>query len=241
MGLLSLLFSFHGRINRLQFWLGSLGVAFVVIAVTVMTLVSMAASTGPIDKSGAGLAPFLAVIATGALTIAPVWLVGAWCNLALQTKRFHDRGRSGYWTLLPLLPAGMSVSTLMGSIATGAPLEAFAVSGPVLLSWAINLWFFIDLGCLPGTSGPNRFGDPPGAPRSNAPATSGSPVPRPGASIPGLAKAPATAPAVNSLGNAEQAIARAIAQQSAPAPAARPANANATAATPSGFGRRATR
>lgn len=244
MGLFSLLFSFNGRINRLQWWLGSLGVAFVVILTTVMVLVSMATSAGPIEKSNAGAAQFLATIASAALVILPVWLIGAWCSLALQAKRFHDRGRTGYWTMLPMLPAGMSMSAVMGSIATGAAPDAFAVSGPVLLSWAINLWFFVELGCLPGKPEANKYGDPPGAPRSNAP--SNSPAPRAAApSMPGFSKSLAAAPAANSLGAAEQAIARAIAQQgaAAPAPVARAANANtpASPSTPAGFGRRTAR
>jgi len=46
-------------------------------------------------------------------------------------KRYHDRDKSGWWILILFIP-------LVGFI-----------------------WFLIELGCLPGTPGPNRFGPDP--------------------------------------------------------------------------------
>jgi len=46
-------------------------------------------------------------------------------------KRWHDRDKSGWWMLIVLIP-------LVGLI-----------------------WFLVELGFLPGTPGPNRFGPPP--------------------------------------------------------------------------------
>jgi len=51
--------------------------------------------------------------------------------ILVYIKRWHDRDKSGWWMLIVLIP-------LVGAI-----------------------WFLVELGFLPGTSGPNRFGPPP--------------------------------------------------------------------------------
>jgi uncharacterized membrane protein YhaH (DUF805 family) len=48
----------------------------------------------------------------------------------VHIKRFHDRDKSGWWVLIVLIP-------YLGAI-----------------------WMIIELGFLPGTQGPNRFGPP---------------------------------------------------------------------------------
>ena len=61
-----------------------------------------------------------------------------WCSLAVGAKRCHDRGRSGWFQLISLIPA----------------------IGP--------LWLFFDLGLFKGTDGENRFGpDPLGTAEEN--------------------------------------------------------------------------
>ena len=62
-------------------------------------------------------------------------------SVAIAAKRFHDRDKSGWWILIVLIP-------FIGLI-----------------------WYIVELGFLPGTPGPNRFGPDP---------LGGSPVP-PGA------------------------------------------------------------
>jgi uncharacterized membrane protein YhaH (DUF805 family) len=52
-------------------------------------------------------------------------------NLAGVVKRLHDRDRSGWFYLIAIIP-------LIGVI-----------------------WLIVELGCLRGTRGPNRFGDDP--------------------------------------------------------------------------------
>ncbi len=54
-----------------------------------------------------------------------------WPALALSTKRWHDREKSGWWNLILLIP-------IIG-----------------------GLWFLIDCGVLPGTDGTNNFGEDP--------------------------------------------------------------------------------
>ena len=57
-----------------------------------------------------------------------------WCiipAILVYIKRFHDRDKSGWWMLIVLIP-------IVGAI-----------------------WLLVELGFLPGTPGPNRFGPPP--------------------------------------------------------------------------------
>ncbi|MBV7329929.1 DUF805 domain-containing protein [Chloroflexi bacterium TSY] len=54
-----------------------------------------------------------------------------WPNLAVSAKRWHDRDKSGWWSLIVLIP-------IIGVI-----------------------WMLIEVGFLEGTNGPNRFGPEP--------------------------------------------------------------------------------
>lgn len=193
MGLVSLLFSFRGRINRLQYWVGSLAVG-VGSALLIFMLAVIAGVGVPMDKH-AGLQGGVAVI----LIIGIVGLVSGWCGLALQTKRFHDRGQPGWLSALPLLPAFGIVTAIAGGAASGqSPAQVFAAVQPYVLAlWAINFFFFINLGCLAGADGPNKYGPPNGGPRS--PSFDPAPQPR--------------APAPISFGGVEAAMERAIAEQ----------------------------
>jgi uncharacterized membrane protein YhaH (DUF805 family) len=58
-------------------------------------------------------------------------LASLWSGIALQIKRWHDRGKPGVMVLVNFIP-------IVGGI-----------------------WAFIECGCLRGTNGPNTFGDDP--------------------------------------------------------------------------------
>lgn len=238
MGLVSLLFSFQGRINRAQYWLGAIGSTVVIFTLVFVLSFSMGAS---LDGSSEPAA-VLGALAAMSLVLVPVFFASSWIGFALQVKRFHDRGRSGLWSLLPFLPVTMIVSTFIGGAMNNAPAaQVFSeIGGWSLLLWAINLGFFIDLACLPGKEGPNKYGNPPGASGGGAPS-----------GIPGR---PQPAAPAFSLDSAQSAIDRAIAEQAkakagpqqrpaarptTPVQAPRPAMAFAPAAGAS-FGRKRT-
>ena len=65
-------------------------------------------------------------------------LPALWVYLAGSVKRAHDRGKSGWWLLLSLVP-------LVGAI-----------------------WWLVDLGILEGEEGENRFGPDPRGTRAAA-------------------------------------------------------------------------
>ena len=112
------------------------------------------------------------------LVLTPPLMLMGWVGFALQTKRFHDRGRSGLWTLLPLLPGFMITSTIFASLAGGqTPEQAVASVGMwMLITQAINIFMLVDLGCMPGKEGANKYGPPPGGGFSGG-SPSGGPIP----------------------------------------------------------------
>lgn len=107
--------SVEGRINRAKFWAG-IGV---LIAIAIVAfLIDMVAGTQE-ALGGIGLFSALAT------------LVSIYFGICLYAKRWHDRDKSGWWTLITLVP-------VIGSI-----------------------WILIELGMLEGTRGANRYGADP--------------------------------------------------------------------------------
>jgi uncharacterized membrane protein YhaH (DUF805 family) len=128
-GLGSFLFSPKGRINRGQFWLGSLIVFVVLIVVSIgVSLVDTFLSTIIENDSGYLLLGFPLPV----LVILLVGLIATWITLVISIKRWHDRDKSGWSVLIGLIP-------IIG-----------------------GLWVWIECGFLPGTEGPNKYGDVPG-------------------------------------------------------------------------------
>jgi uncharacterized membrane protein YhaH (DUF805 family) len=108
-----LFFQFDGRINRAKFWLG-------IVAIWIVEAILFAILT-PIGFDSA-------IAAVLGLAVA---VVAIWVGLAIAIKRWHDRGKSGWWVLIVLIP-------IIGSI-----------------------WALIETGFLPGTDGPNEYGPDP--------------------------------------------------------------------------------
>lgn len=120
-----LFFSMTGRIGRGRWWLASivLWVLFVGVLGVNWTAIQDAGITAP--EWGATRV---------VTTVLAVLLI--WPNIAVGVKRWHDRGKSGWWMLIYLVPV------------IGA------------------LWALVELGFLEGDSGANEYGpDPLTSPR----------------------------------------------------------------------------
>lgn len=127
------LFSFTGRARRAEFWGMQLSVAVCSAIVTAMV------GQGP--GAAAVLAAFL--------------LVSTWLVLAVTVRRLHDLNRSGWWVVayyLAMIATGL-FSILMEAADETAGLFMF------LLMWSLAaaIGFFLWIGFVKGTVGPNQF------------------------------------------------------------------------------------
>ena len=106
-----LLLRLDGRIARRTWWLWGVAMPLgLALYFTVLLRV-------------AGLSPRVTEVAVNLMLLWPV--------LAVSVKRWHDRGKSGWWLLVTLIP---------------------------LVGW---LWALVENGLLRGDAGPNRFGNAP--------------------------------------------------------------------------------
>jgi uncharacterized membrane protein YhaH (DUF805 family) len=203
---LQLLFGFQGRISRTQYWAGNVLVGaglltlFAVVVAPVLNAHSPAAALGEIRR----VAPVL----------APVSTITLWMRFALQVKRFHDRGRTGWLALVGLLPwfALGWVAGRLANAGAGALMEVQHVLPAILAAMLFSAAILTELGGMPGTPNENRFGLPPGS------------------------SAGSRHSSVN-LETADAAIQRALDERRNP-PAAPGRRPDVIAAPPTGFGRR---
>lgn len=145
------LFSTAGRINRAKYWLAALlyvAVSAVAVVAAVVLLTSMSDAAAVILYVGGGVL-FLGMYFSG---------------IAVAIKRLHDRDKTGWWTIPYLVLPGLlqGASTGLVSPSTGYGLS---IAGGLLA-----IWGFVELGCLRGTIGSNRFGDDPLAAATAQPA-----------------------------------------------------------------------
>ena len=114
------LFSFNGRITRKYYWYAAiiLFVVFGAISGLLFGTNSKTLATGDFS--------FMLFVSMALFAI--VYIFGIWIGLAVAVKRWHDRGKSGWWVLIGLIP-------IVGGI-----------------------WILVECGFLPGTPGPNAYG-----------------------------------------------------------------------------------
>jgi uncharacterized membrane protein YhaH (DUF805 family) len=113
-----LLFEFDGRINRAKFWAGIVAAWIISIVFAIIIAIGVG-----INSSGVW-------VIVGILGIA-LYVAIVWMGLAISIKRWHDRGKSGWWVLISLVP-------IIG-----------------------GLWALIETGFLEGTKGDNQYGPDP--------------------------------------------------------------------------------
>ena len=106
--------SIEGRINRAKLWAG---VGVMIAGSIIFGILDALLGT----RLGSGIGVLGAIYSLAMIYPA----------IALYAKRWHDRDKSGWWTLIGLIP-------VIGFI-----------------------WMLIELGILAGTAGSNRFGPDP--------------------------------------------------------------------------------
>lgn len=110
------LFSYKGRITRAAFWIGHLSILPIVSSISLAFLTT--GDEGPLK---------IILWIISALVIIPA----IWIYFAIYTKRWHDLGKSGWMSLVYLIP-------VIGS-----------------------LYFIWKLGFIKGTKGANSYGEDP--------------------------------------------------------------------------------
>lgn len=137
------LFSTDGRINRGKYWLAA---ALYVVVTFVAVLLGLFIVTG----TGSDAAAVVLYVGGGLLFLS-VYFSG----ITVAIKRLHDRDKTGWWCVVFLVLPGLlqGASTGIVSEMTGLMLT--------LIAGVLGVWGFIELGCLRGTVGPNRFGPDP--------------------------------------------------------------------------------
>ncbi|MEO7504801.1 MAG: DUF805 domain-containing protein [Sphingomicrobium sp.] len=137
---------FTGRAPRPEYWWFYL--MFLIIYIVAMIVDSMIGS--------ALVGPY------GILTLL-VFLAFIIPTLSAGVRRLHDSDRTGWWMLAPMIPYGIAFALIgpsMGNPAMmgGAGLGAAGILMLVGVIVAITVLVFL---ILPGTKGPNRFGEDP--------------------------------------------------------------------------------
>jgi uncharacterized membrane protein YhaH (DUF805 family) len=163
-------FSFSGRINRAKLWLFVLIIFLIEIAFFIlfagifgMSVLLAGDKVGaPAMTGGPAVIAFFVVCAIVGIAIVVA-------SIALTVKRLHDRNKGAAWLLVFwLLPIVLDVSAGATSPNSGQDSGGLSAAGVALMlaSSAVSIWAFVELYCLRGTIGDNRFGPDPLADRT---------------------------------------------------------------------------
>jgi uncharacterized membrane protein YhaH (DUF805 family) len=132
MEFLRILFSPFGRIGRLAYWMASIFTWVVLYAFVALTKLM------PPSPSSSEVAAHLGLYLGWVVLTFGLLLLYCWWGFAVSVKRWHDRGKTGFWVFINLIP----------------------LIGP--------LWQLVECGILPGTPGANAYGPPQGDLRQTA-------------------------------------------------------------------------
>ncbi len=135
-----LFFQFDGRVSRAKFWIAALIFAAINVVLAILGYVTDQSVVFQALNSMLGIVILISSIAVG-------------------VKRLHDRNKS--------VP---SILVVIG-VLIGAFVEDSTIIATVLglLAFAIGVWAFVEMGCLRGTVGVNRYGPDPIAPATIPP------------------------------------------------------------------------
>jgi uncharacterized membrane protein YhaH (DUF805 family) len=145
------LFSFEGRINRAKLWLAVFiwfATIFSFMTIFLFAVAGILSAAGNDFHSVSARTMHPAFYLLG----LPLLVIGVWLFAATTVKRLHDRDKSGWWfALFFVAPA------LLDKLADRLD-HAFLLLPVGALGFGLSVWCFVELFCLRGTRGPNRFG-----------------------------------------------------------------------------------
>jgi uncharacterized membrane protein YhaH (DUF805 family) len=180
------LLSFDGRINRTKYWYAlyiGMTSCLVRLVFLVFWVFALNAIFGTSVKSvhlniydifndppsfplrvsfGAGGRAWLVSLLFYA-SATPTFVFAIRLLAATAVRRLHDRNKSGWWIVPFLIAPG-----LLGKVGDWLG-DSYPADFVMLVMIALGLWGFVEMLCLSGTSGPNRFGPDPLAPVHRSP------------------------------------------------------------------------
>ena len=160
MSIIQILFSAKGRIRRRDYWLASIGI---VIVSALIEFAGHQILTGhPASAYVRDLSAWMTLKPDPFnLFILALMIVFQWPGICIVSKRWHDRGKSGW--LAGITPCttllGLLAQAYYGPMALHPNLAIYF--GSSLISLPVYIWVFVECGCLDGTKGTNRYGPSP--------------------------------------------------------------------------------
>ena len=125
-----LFFSFAGRIGRGKFWLGNVIMFAAIMAVYLVIINTLGEPISMRPATKPGEPPVMLTNTVPLIAYGIASLFSTFASFALMIKRCHDRGKSGWWSLILFIPlAGM-------------------------------IWWLVDLGIIEGQPETNAWGPP---------------------------------------------------------------------------------
>jgi len=171
------LFDFEGRISRAKNWLAALIVVCWMLFLSLLMLGTARMFGGRTDDAGFDIADIFRILDPSAYhsaieiirngnpatpdNLVPMsfYAIGTplflWIYLATSIKRLHDRNKSAWW-MIPFFV----IPGLYGQFADRLP-NSYPALGLGVVVFVLAIWGFVDLYCLRGTRGPNRYGSDP--------------------------------------------------------------------------------
>jgi uncharacterized membrane protein YhaH (DUF805 family) len=144
-GFFAHLFNPTGRTNRAKWWLAAL-IYTILYAAALGVLYWLYTQGMPL--------PGLAIFGVVALVIMV-------SSILIAIRRLHDRDKSGHWLWLFFVLPGVLSGSANVVMAWGTSEAVIGGMVLALVSLGISIWALVELGCLRGTRGANRFGPDP--------------------------------------------------------------------------------
>jgi uncharacterized membrane protein YhaH (DUF805 family) len=135
--MLGAVFSFRGRLNRLQYFGGLCGLTAAVVVAVVIAVLSVG-SLANIEQHPAVLLPALLI----ALLVLPIWI---WVGLSLEARRIRDIGLNPVIVIPGVIVFGMldqGLASAFPALSAGPNLHQTYIGAVVNLGYAACLFFW---------------------------------------------------------------------------------------------------
>lgn len=141
----------RGRLNRSSFYL-SIGLFYLfgLFGLPFQIVQAVAATRG---------AASVLVVLNGLMVVVGVAM--AWFLLGAVTRRLHDRGKSGLWLFLFFGPHAAVIALISQIPLSEQKLILLAVILGSVVAAPFMLWGVVEIFCLSGRPGVNRYGPDP--------------------------------------------------------------------------------